>query len=126
MVVYQKRSRRKITGGSYKIAEKKRLSNIGEAPTYTKIGERKIKLKREKGGKLKNTLLSVNKINVTDPKTKKTQQTEILNIMESPASRHFIRRGIITKGSILETKLGKVRVTSRPGQEATISGVLIS
>lgn len=126
MAIYQKRSKRKNTGGSYKYIGKKKIANIGDVPTYTKLGERKLKTKREKGGSLKYLLLSANKINVTNPKTKKSQVTEIVSILESPASRDFIRRGIITKGSILETKLGKVKITSRPGQEGALNGVLIS
>ena len=59
-------------------------------------------------------------------KTKKIQKTEVLTVVDSPANRNFIRRNIITKGSILETKLGKVKVTSRPGQEGMLNGVLIS
>ena len=126
MVVYQKRSRRKVTGGLYKSSEKKRLANMGFMPTYTKVGERKVKTKKIKGGQLKNILLSINKVNVMNQKTKKSQVTEIFSVIESPANRNFIRRGIITKGTILETKLGKVRVTSRPGQEGTLNGVLVS
>ncbi len=125
MVVYQKRSKRKTTGGRYRSSEKKRMANVGAIPTLTKVGERKAKVKREKGGSLKHTLLTINKVNITDPKTKKTKMTEIITVIESPANRHFIRRNIITKGTILETKLGKARVTSRPGQVGTLNAILI-
>lgn len=126
MVVYQKHSKRKITGGRYRASGKKVLSLMGSMPTHTKVGTKKIKLRREKGGLFKQTLLTSDKINVMNPKTKKAQTTEILTVIESPSNRHFIRRNIITKGTILETKLGKVKVTSRPGQEGTLNGVLIS
>ncbi|MBS3168555.1 30S ribosomal protein S8e [Candidatus Woesearchaeota archaeon] len=125
MVVYQKRSRRKVSGGRYISSEKKRLANMGSLPTLTKVGETKIKQKREIGGNLKSVLLSANKVNVIDPKTKKGKVIEISKVIESPANRHFIRRNIITKGSVVETKLGKVKITSRPGQEGTLNGVLI-
>jgi len=36
-----------------------------------------------------------------------------------------VRRNIITKGAILQTDLGKVRVTNRPGQEGVINGILV-
>ncbi len=126
MTIYQKRSRRKTTGSLYRALEKKKLSNIGSSPTFTKLSGKKIKTKNVRGGDLKQTLISVNKVNVIDPKTKKTQQTDVTSIIESPANRHFIRRGIITKGTILDTKLGKVKVTSRPGQEGSLNGILIS
>ncbi len=126
MVVYQERSKRKITGGRYRFFRKKKLFNMGSPPTFTKIGNKKLKFKREKGGNLKQALLSINKVNVLNPKTKKAQQTDIITVIESPANRHFIRRNIITKGTILETKLGKAKVTSRPGQEGTLNAVLLS
>ena len=106
MVVYQKRSKRKSSGGRYKTSEKKRLANMGSIPTLTKIGKRKVKVKRTSGGAVKYSLLSADNINVLNPKTKKTQKSEILTVVESPANRNFIRRNIITKGTILETKLG--------------------
>ena len=126
MVVYQKRSKRKVTGGRYRAFSKKKLANVGSIPTLTKVGKRKAKPRAERGSAIKHILLSIDKINVMNPKTKKSQVTEITTVVESPANRHFIRRNIITKGTILETKLGKVKVTSRPGQEGTLNGVLIS
>lgn len=126
MVVYQERSKRKLTGGRYKTFRKKRLANTGSTPTLTKVGDKRLKIKRARAGLLKQTLLSINKVNVTDPKTKKSQVTEIITVVESPANRNFIRRNIITKGTILETKIGKVKITSRPGQEGTLNAVLVS
>ena len=95
---------------------------MGSMPALTKVGERRVKNKKRS----KQVLLSVNQINVFIPKTKKVQKADIVTVVESPANRNFIRRNIITKGSILDTKLGKVKVTSRPGQEGTLSGILIA
>ncbi len=126
MVVYQKRSKRKVTGGRYITSEKKRLANVGSLPAFTKVGKRSVRTKRHKGGESTQFLLAADKINVMNPKTKKSQVTEVVTVTESSANRNFVRRNIITKGTILETKLGKVKVTSRPGQEGTLNGVLIS
>ncbi|MBS3152435.1 30S ribosomal protein S8e [Candidatus Woesearchaeota archaeon] len=126
MVIYQKRSKRKPSSGRYISSEKKKLANTGSLPTFTKVGNTKVKFKREYGGSFKRSLLSASQINVLNTKTKKIQKTEVLTVVDSPANRNFIRRNIITKGSILETKLGKVKVTSRPGQEGMLNGVLIS
>lgn len=125
MVVYQEYSKRKISGGRYLPARKKRLANIGSAPALTKVGSKKLKSKRKMGGNAKTFFLSTNTINILNPKTKKIQQTDITAVLENPANRHFVRRNIITKGAILETKLGKAKVTSRPGQEGVVSGILI-
>ncbi|HLC58322.1 MAG TPA: 30S ribosomal protein S8e [Candidatus Nanoarchaeia archaeon] len=125
MVVYQKRSRRKVSGGRYIVSEKKKYANIGSLPTFTRVGDRKLKIKRATGGNLKQSLLTANKVNVMNPKTKKSQITDVVTVVENPANRNFIRRNIITKGTILETKLGKVKITSRPGQEGTLNGILL-
>ncbi len=125
MVIVQKRSLRKPSGGRYKVMPPKRLSQKGSLPTHTLINERKVKSVRTKGGGVKNKLMSVDKINVYDPAQKKHVVAEIKNVVENPANRHFERRNIITKGAVLETSIGKVRVTNRPGQEGTLNGVKV-
>lgn len=124
MSTSQKRSQRKLSGGKYRKLVKK-ISQLAGLPALTKIGERRIKIKRGIGGNKRNVLLQNNTMNVLDPKTKKYQKTEISTVVENPANRHFVRRNIITKGCVVETKLGKARVTSRPGQEGTINGILL-
>jgi small subunit ribosomal protein S8e len=76
------------------------------------------------GGNHKQAIISTNKINVADKKGKVTQ-TEITNVVGNPANPQLVIRNIITKGALVETKLGKVRVTSRPGQEGALNGVLV-
>jgi len=125
MALSSERSKRKVTGGLYKDYRKKKLFNLASNPTFTKLGEKRVRIKRKKAGSLKFTLLSSNKVNLLDKKTNKSQITEIVNVIENPANRNFIRRNIMTKGSIVETKLGKARITSRPGQESTLNAVLI-
>ena len=34
-------------------------------------------------------------------------------------------RNILTKGAFVETNLGKVKITSRPGQDGNMNGILI-
>ena len=77
------------------------------------------------GANQKLSLLSAHEINLADKKGK-TTKIEILNVVENPANPNLVRRNIITKGCIVETKLGKARVTSRPGQEGSVNGVLIA
>ena len=76
------------------------------------------------GGQYKQTLLSTKIINVSDKKGK-TQVVELVTVVENPANPNLVRRNILTKGAVVETKLGKVRITSRPGQEGTVNGVLV-
>lgn len=100
-------------------------SELGGFPASTKLSKtRKVVTSRGLGGKTKQLTLSTNLINVTDKKGK-TTKTEILNVVGNPANPQLVIRNIITKGAVVETKLGKVKVTSRPGQEGTLNGVLI-
>ena len=63
---------------------------------------------------------------VTDPKSGKTEKTEITRVVKNRANLDYNRRGVITKGAEIETGLGLVRVTSRPGSDGIINAVLIS
>ena len=68
--------------------------------------------------------MNFKEINVTD-KNGKTTKTEMVNVVENPANPNLVRRNVITKGAVVETKLGKARVTSRPGQEGVVNGILV-
>ena len=55
----------------------------------------------------------------------KTKKTEIKNVLETPSNRFLARQDILTKGTIVETELGKAKITNRPTQEGIVNGVLI-
>ena len=121
----QRRSRLKPTGSAYKKDRKKKVFELGQEPTQTKIGDKRVKVKRAKGGAKKFTLLNVDNVNLYDPKEKKYSQEKIKTIVENTANRHFVRRNILTKGAVIETEKGRAKVTSRPGQNGSVSAVLI-
>ncbi len=126
MVVIQRgRTGRKPAGGLYKITRKKRKFELGRAPTLTKIGEQHVKVIKTKGDSRKMKVLVAKVANVLDPKTKKFVKTPIKSVLECPANRHFVRRNIIVKGTVIDTEAGKAKVTSRPGQSGTVNAVLI-
>lgn len=125
MVIIQSKSRRKTTGGRYTQARSKRLFESGGQPMLTKFETRKIKSIRTQGNNSKLKVMSETTVNLSDPKTKKTSKVAIKSVIDNPASRHFTRRSIMTKGAIIETEMGKARVTSRPGQEGAINAILI-
>ena len=126
MAISQKRSKRKPTGARYKSIYKKKQYELGSDPTLTKVDTKRKKSLRLMGGNKKTRLLSVETVNVLDPKTKKHSVVKIKNVTGNPANRNYIRRNILTKGAVIETDLGKAKVTSRPGQEGTLNAVLIS
>lgn len=125
MAINQKRSTRKATGGRYKAIKGKAKANLGSVPTLTKLGELKQKFLRVLGGNTKARMLSAEKVSVFDPKTKKHTVENIEQVSENPANRYFAGRNILTKGTIVQTKSGRVKITSRPGQVATLTGVKV-
>ena len=126
MSIWQGKSVRKLTGGRSKSNRNKRKIEYGRDPAETKIGERKVKTIRTKGGGKKLRLTNDLKINVVDPENNKMQVAEIMGVIENHANDHFVRRNIITKGAVVETSLGQVKITSRPGQDGMVNGVLIA
>ena len=104
----------------------KKKFELGREAAETKIGDRKSRKIRTQGGNHKVRLATDTKINVVNPENNKMESTEILNVIENEANPNFVRRNIITKGAVVETSLGNVRVTSRPGQHGIINGVLIA
>ena len=125
MAISQKRSKRKPTGGRYKATYKEKHSETGSDPTMTKLETKRKSTLRVMGASIKTRLLAVDTANVLDLKTKKHKVVKITNVVDNAANRNYIRRNILTKGAVIETELGKAKITSRPGQEGTVNAVLI-
>lgn len=126
MAISQKRSKRKPTGGRYKSVYKEKLYELGSNPTLTKLEPIRRRKLRVIGANQKIRLLSSDSANVLDPKTKAIKVVKIKTVLDNPANRNYVRRNILTKGAVVETELGKAKITSRPGQEGTVNAVLIS
>ncbi len=118
--------KKKASGGRKRPHRKKREFEQGSFPTETVLGETKRKVERKKGRNIKVRLLLGKFACVTDPKSGKTEKVEIKSVIENPANADYDRRGVITKGAIIETSKGNARVTSRPGQHGVINAVLTS
>jgi small subunit ribosomal protein S8e len=118
--------KKKPSGGRRRAYRKKRKYEQGTFPAETLMGESKRKFTRGRGGNIKLKVLTENQVCVTDPKTGKTEKTEVLRVIKNPANIDYDRRGVITKGVLIETSLGQARVTSRPGQHGVLNAVLTS
>ena len=117
--------KRKPSGGRKRAYRMKRRYEKGSFPTETTLGEPRKKIDRGRGSNLKTRLQNTNQANVSDPATNKTQKAEILRVVQNPANVDYNRRGVITKGTIIETPLGQARVTSRPGQHGLVNAILM-
>lgn len=114
---------KKISGGKYVKRRKKKLYERPGQKRIVKLGEEKRKTKKTRGGNKKTSLLVARFVNIKDKN--KTKRLEIKNVVETPSNRFLARQNVITKGAIVDTELGKVKITNRPGQEGNLNGILI-
>lgn len=125
MVIIQAKSKKKASGARNTFSRKKRLFEKGSIATLTKVGQRKIRTDRTMGGNIKTKTLQTTVANVLDVKTKVFSKLAIERVVENPANRHYVRRNILTKGTVFATEKGNAKVTNKPGQEGTINAVFI-
>lgn len=118
---WQGRSALKKTGGRRRRGRKKRKHEIGDAPTETRVGDKKYKTIVVRGGEKKTRVLSTDEANFV--RGGETERVEIENVVENGANPNYARRDIITKGAIVETPEGRARVVSRPGQDGVVNAV---
>ncbi len=117
---------KKPSGGKKERHRKKRKYELGRPPTLTKLGDREErKLIRVRGGNYKIRLKKAVFVNVAIPNENIVKKTKILEVVETPANIQYARSNIITRGAIVRTELGLVKITSRPGQDGVLNGVLI-
>ena len=81
------------------------------------------RVSRKRGGSQSIGLVSADTANVAD-REGKVSRSKILRVKQSPANRDYGRRGVITKGAIIETEAGEARVTSRPTDDGVVNAVL--
>jgi small subunit ribosomal protein S8e len=124
MVAIHGKSKRSRSGAKIVGYRKKRKYEMGRFPIETRVGQIRMKVVRTKGGGSKLKLFSTTFVNVVDPATSVTKRVKIERVLKNYSSVDYDRRGIITKGTLLATELGKVRVTSRPGQHGILNGIL--
>lgn len=125
MALWQGKSKRKKTGGRFRPHRGKRKTEIGREQQTTVIGKESNKKVRTRGGNYKFRTLTTSRVNVYNPKSNKTESASIKTVIENPANPNYVRRNILTKGAIIDTDLGKARLTSRPGQHGIINAILI-
>ena len=118
--------KRKRTGGLIKHTRSRRSDEKDTFSVDTLLGDHSVRIKSSRGGNIKVSLVSDNSVNVIDKSTNTIKKTSIIRVLKNPSNRDYERRRVITRGAILDTELGKVRVLSRPGQTGIIDGILIN
>lgn len=115
---------RKFTGGRKVAMRDRRKFEIDRYPNEAVMGTMEIVSRRIRGNNVKNALKTAEFANVVDPNSKKIVRARILQVTKNSANKDYERRGVITKGALLETESGTARVVSRPGQEGTVNAIL--
>ena len=126
MQQYHKPQEKKVsagTGGRRRVFRDKKLAHVGGVFASTKVATKDVKSTvRSRGGKLKQKLKKAVTINVVTKTGSK--KAKVLRVLESH-NPEYVRMNIITKGAVVETDVGKVRVTNRIGQDGVVNGVLV-
>ncbi|MFQ5951233.1 MAG: 30S ribosomal protein S8e [Candidatus Geothermarchaeales archaeon] len=110
--------RRRIASRSHRAYERNRYA------VETVPGADQRAMRRVRASHLKVAIRTAEHANLLDPSTKKISKTKSLKTLKNGASRDYERRGVITKGAMIETEQGPARVTSRPGQDGVVNAVL--
>ena len=114
----------KITGGRRVPLRIRRKYETDRYPNEPINGAQVTVTRRIRGNNKKTALKSIDFVNLATGEAK-VKKSKILKVLENATNNDYKRRGIITKGAILETAEGKCRVVSKPGQNGIVNAVLL-
>jgi small subunit ribosomal protein S8e len=114
----------KLTGGRRHPLRVRRKYEIDRYPNEALTAPQVTVTRKVRGKNQKTALKKIDFINLSAPDSK-VKKTKILKVLENPTNNDYQRRGVITRGAILETKEGKCKVVSRPGQDGVVNAILI-
>ena len=114
----------KLTGGRRHPLRVRRKYEIDRYPNEALIAPQVTVTRKVRGKNQKTALKKIDFTNLSAPNSK-VKKTKILKFLENPTNNEYQRRSVITKGAILETKEGKCKVVSRPGQDGVVNAILI-
>jgi len=113
----------KITGGRRRALRSRRKYEIDRFPNEALVGDQITVTRKVRGKNVKTAIKTIDSINLAiDSKIKRVK---IIKVLENATNNDYQRRGVISKGAILETEEGKCRVVSRPGQHGTVNAILV-
>lgn len=114
----------KITGGIRHPLRIRRKYETDRYPNEALTGAQVTITRRTRGSNSKTALKTIDFVNLVT-EGNKVRKTKILKVLENPTNNDYKRRGVITKGAILETEDGRCRIVSRPGQDGVVNAVLV-
>jgi len=113
----------KITGGRRHVLRSRRKYEMDRFPNEALIGDQITITRKVRGKNIKAAIKTIDSVNLAiDSKVKRVK---IIKVLENATNNDYQRRGVISKGAILETEEGKCRVVSRPGQHGTVNAIFV-
>ena len=114
----------KTTGGRRHPLRIRRKYETDRYPNEAVTGAQVTVTRTVRGNNRKTAVKTIDFVNLAtgDAKVKKAK---ILKVLDNTTNNDYKRRGIITKGAILETQEGKCRVVSKPGQNGIVNAILV-
>lgn len=114
----------KITGGRRIPLRVRRKYEMDRYPNEPTNGAQVTITRRVRGNNKKTALKTIDFINLAIGEAK-VKKVKIIKVIDNATNNDYKRRGIITKGAILETQEGKCRVVSKPGQNGIVNAILL-
>jgi len=114
----------KITGGRRVPLRIRRKYEIDRYPNEPINGAQVTVTRRIRGNNQKTALKSIDFVNLATGEAK-VKKSKIIKVLDNATNNDYKRRGIITKGAILETAEGKCKVVSKPGQNGIVNAILL-
>ena len=114
----------KTTGGRRHPLRIRRKYETDRYPNEAVNGAQVTITRRVRGNNRKTSLKTIDFVNLATGESK-VKKSKILKVLDNSTNNDYKRRGIITKGAILETEEGKCKVVSKPGQNGIVNAVLL-
>jgi small subunit ribosomal protein S8e len=114
----------KITGGRRVPLRTRRKYEIDRYPNEAVMGQQVTVARSVRANLIKTGLKAVDHVNLALGGGK-VKKSKILKVLENATNNDYQRRGVVSKGAVLETEDGKCRVVSRPGQHGIVNAILI-
>ena len=114
----------KTTGGRRIPLRIRRKYETDRYPNEAINGAQVTVTRRVRGNNSKVALKSIDFVNLATGNSK-VIKTKIIKVLDNTTNNDYKRRGIISKGAILETEEGKCKVVSKPGQNGIANAVLL-
>ena len=119
MAIWHKSSDTKKTGGKTRSYRKSKKYDLGSQFSAPKIGETRVVNEDVRGNNTKQRVRRAETANLSiDGEVK---QVKIESVEDNPANPNYVRRSLLTKGTVIQTSEGKAKITSRPGQDGVIN-----